>query len=232
MTDDSMTNTIYWVRHGESESNLRREFATWRIDLSLTDKGRLQAAQTGDYLQDMQIDEIFCSPLRRAKETAAIIGRALSQPVTEMSQFREVSVGELEGLPINGENRQVFLAVRRAWQDGDLTASVPGGESYQEIWARTYDGIFRILRGKRGLRIIVVAHMALLSHTIADLCPSVDVEALRQQESFNCSITEMTMRCADGRWRGDLVRWVDVSHLSGAAAELISFSTSSGRRES
>jgi broad specificity phosphatase PhoE len=224
-------NVLYWVRHGETESNLRREYATWRIDLPLTAKGRLQAAQTGDFFRDKGVAEIYCSPLKRARETAEIIGATLGLPVTAMEQFRESSAGDLEGLPINEMNRAPFARVRRAWDEGYWTAKVPGGECYQEMWQRMDDGIRHVLDGKDGKKVMVVSHMVLLTHVIKSLCPEVDIGAVRRQESFNCSVTEMTMAHDGARWIGRLERWVDVSHLSGEAADLVSFATASGKRE-
>jgi broad specificity phosphatase PhoE len=226
-----MGNILYWVRHGESESNLKREYATWRIDLPLTVKGRLQAAQSGDHFQHKGIAEIYCSPLKRARETAEIIGTTLGLPITVMEQFREASAGDLEGLLINEMNRAPFARVRRAWDEGYWTTRISGGESYQEMWHRVDNGIRCILDGKDGKKVIIVAHMVLLTHVIKSLCPNVDMSAIRRQESFNCSVTEMAMTYDGARWNGHLERWVDVSHLSGEAADLISFTTASGKRE-
>ncbi len=58
---------IYFVRHGESESNRDKVFAGKRADAELTDTGRQQAHQTGKEIkkQKIAIDLIVASPLRR-----------------------------------------------------------------------------------------------------------------------------------------------------------------------
>src|SRR5438046_2904114 len=93
------TNTLYLIRHGENPANLTKEFSYKLVDYSLTTKGRVQAEQTALFFRDKHIDEIYSSPLRRAKETADIISEELHVPVTVMEQFREINIGDLEGKP-------------------------------------------------------------------------------------------------------------------------------------
>lgn len=62
--------TIYFVRHGECESNVKRLIAGSSDDSPLTAKGYEQAEQAALELKDKQIDVIVSSPLVRARETA------------------------------------------------------------------------------------------------------------------------------------------------------------------
>ncbi len=81
-------NTIYLIRHGENKANLTREFSCKKVDYPLTPKGIIQAQQTAEYFRDKHIDEIYASPLKRARETAEIIAEALGLKVVVMEQFR------------------------------------------------------------------------------------------------------------------------------------------------
>lgn len=60
-------NSIYFVRHGESEANLQGLFAGQKDDSILTEKGREQAKITAQNIkiQIPKIDRIICSPLKR-----------------------------------------------------------------------------------------------------------------------------------------------------------------------
>ena len=69
-----MTNTIYLVRHGESQGNYKGFFQGW-LDCRLTDEGIKQAELLASFLKDKRIKCIFSSPLIRAYETASIIAR-------------------------------------------------------------------------------------------------------------------------------------------------------------
>ncbi len=65
---------IYYVRHGEAETNLDNTFMDdW--DSPLTSKGCLQAADTALSLRQarVQFDAVYCSPYKRAQETCHII---------------------------------------------------------------------------------------------------------------------------------------------------------------
>jgi broad specificity phosphatase PhoE len=66
---------IYFVRHGESEANVKKIVAGSETDAAITEKGRVQAEKAGQELLDKKIELIVSSPLTRTKETATIIAR-------------------------------------------------------------------------------------------------------------------------------------------------------------
>lgn len=67
---------IYFLRHGESEANIRGVFAGQKDDSPLTVRGINQAQEASKKLQDIKIDRIIASPLRRTYETAAAVAKA------------------------------------------------------------------------------------------------------------------------------------------------------------
>jgi len=56
---------VYFVRHGESESNLITQFAG-SLDMPLTEKGRKQAALTAEFLKNIPFSAVYSSDLSRA----------------------------------------------------------------------------------------------------------------------------------------------------------------------
>ena len=68
---------IVLIRHGEPEWS-RDGFAIGNPPL--TDRGHHQAAAMADYLRDEQFDEVLCSPLVRARQTAAPLLGLLGMP--------------------------------------------------------------------------------------------------------------------------------------------------------
>jgi probable phosphoglycerate mutase len=92
---------VYVVTHTQSLHHIKRIVGGW-YDTSLTDLGRKQAEKIGQFLRssinstDVQL---FPSDLKRAAETAEIIGKHFSKPVTLDSRLREMSYGETEGKP-------------------------------------------------------------------------------------------------------------------------------------
>jgi len=58
---------IYFVRHGESEANLKGVFAGQQENSILSEKGKIQAKETANKikLEGIKIDLIISSPLKR-----------------------------------------------------------------------------------------------------------------------------------------------------------------------
>ena len=85
------------VRHGETDWN-----AAGRIqgctDTPLNARGRAQAAALAEKLRSSERAEaLYTSPLRRAAETAEIIGSALGLRPEPVEALREISFGVWEG---------------------------------------------------------------------------------------------------------------------------------------
>ena len=217
-----MTNTIYLVRHAENTANLTKEFSHRLVDYSLTTKGILQAQQTAEYFKDKNIHEIYSSPLKRARETADIIAQKLHLPVRIKEQFREVNVGSLEGRPPNAENWTLHERILQDWREGRHETTFPEGENYTMLLARMHSGLQEISAQKSNQNILVVAHGGIITATIADLCPDVDIEQLMLVENHNCSITEIELSTEGEHLEARLKRWAFYGHLYGEAAELVS----------
>jgi broad specificity phosphatase PhoE len=130
---------VLWARHGENVANLTRTLSYRVFDGDLTDVGRRQARELGERLTAGGGDRIgllACSPLRRARQTADIVGQRLGLPVAmEIDDLREVNVGELDGRS-DARAWDIYTAVLAAWRAGDTLARFPGGENRDELCAR------------------------------------------------------------------------------------------------
>src|SRR5689334_1364861 len=206
-------HTLYLIRHGENPANITKEFSHRLIDYSLTPKGVLQAQQTGEYFKSRQIDAIYCSPLKRAIETAEIIGQAIGVQPVIMEEFREVNVGALEALGGSTENWATHDSIVRAWFEGQADLMFPEGENYHMLLERMRSGVVQILREQEGKRTIIVGHGGIFTFTLKDICREVDLAALMTNYGHNCSITEIEMHVADGQLDGVLKRWAAFDHL-------------------
>lgn len=214
-------NTLYLVRHGENTANLTKEFSHRLIDYSLTPKGVLQAQQTGEFFKDKPIDAIYCSPLKRAIETAEIIGQAIGLRPVVIEHFREVNVGMLERLGGSAETWATHDSTVRAWFSGQPDLTFPEGENYHMLLARMRSGVEEALQGVDGKHIVVVGHGGIFTFTLKDICREIDLATLIAQPNHNCSITEIEMRQVDQGFEGVLKSWASYAHLSGEAAALV-----------
>jgi broad specificity phosphatase PhoE len=217
---NEMKNKLYLVRHGENPANVLGQLSSRIIDFPLNERGRLQASQTAEYFRSITIHEIYSSPLKRAYETAQIIAAPHGLQVAPLENFREIFTGKCEEEDAASEaSWGIWFQVNQAWLAGNLETRFPGGENYYEVRDRMRAGLEQVLAGKDGRSILIVAHIGILTATISDLCPAVDIHQIVKKETQNCAITEVEMQQVDGRWQGELVRWSDFSHLHGEAAK-------------
>ena len=216
-----MTNTIFLVRHAENRANITKEFSHHRVDYSLTAKGILQAQQTAERMRSLAVDEIYSSPLKRAAQTAGIIGGVCGLPVTVVEAFRETSTGVMEDHPATMDDWRYHNDILKAWYDGKPAVRFPGGEDYLSLLSRARSGFAQVLAGKESRRVVIVGHGGMFATTLKDICDNVDVAWLRHADAANCSITQLEVMMVDGEPRGHMVTWADSSHLHGWAAALV-----------
>ncbi|MEM2137874.1 MAG: histidine phosphatase family protein, partial [Candidatus Anstonellaceae archaeon] len=99
-----MAETLFLVRHGEAESNVKRYFAGWSAKSSLTSLGKEQARLLHRRLAKEGIGKIFCSDLERTQETARLLG--LKCPITYSASLRERNYGILEGVEWGSDEKK------------------------------------------------------------------------------------------------------------------------------
>jgi broad specificity phosphatase PhoE len=128
------------VRHAETEWNRDQRYQG-HADPSLNETGRDQARALADALAGEQVDAIYASDLRRASETAEIVGERLGLPVTQEPDLREIDVGSWSGL-----TREEVEG--REWD----------GETSEEQALRVHAALRRIGELHPAGRVLVVTH--------------------------------------------------------------------------
>jgi broad specificity phosphatase PhoE len=128
--------SFYLVRHGQSAGN-DRGVVQGHTDLPLTDQGRAQAAATGRWFRDKQVDAILASPLLRARETAEIIASEAGLDLSAIilaDGLKELDTGIFSGKSfeeVSRTHRDAWEAFRRkSWE------AVPGAESIKSLMQR------------------------------------------------------------------------------------------------
>lgn len=170
---------IYLCRHGQTAFN-REHRLQGQMESDLTPLGRAQAGAMADLLHDLVARDatrpwrIVASPLRRARDTAGIIGARLGLPVEFDDRLMELTVGDWEGrLRSDLERERPELFRDRTW-----FFAAPGGETYDQVMARVSDWLSeQAAESERGL--IVVSHGIagrLLRGAYAGLSPTETLE--------------------------------------------------------
>lgn len=89
---------ILLIRHGESEADILNVHEG-RADFELTERGQRQAQKMAEYVQShYQLDRIYASTLRRARQTAAHLEQETGVTAIEDEMLMEFNNGLLAGL--------------------------------------------------------------------------------------------------------------------------------------
>jgi len=150
---------IYLARHGETEYNRERRFQG-QGDVGLNARGREQAAELAANAHGHGLAALYTSPLRRARETAEIVGAALGLPPIPDARFMETDTGTWTD--------RLFADVERDDPDGyaayyatDPEFAFPGGESLAQQTERVLAGLDAI-RAAGELPALVICHRGVI----------------------------------------------------------------------
>lgn len=122
------------VRHAGTAWSVAHQH-TGRSDIPLSPHGEEQARALYDRLHDLQLAEVFCSPLQRARRTCELAGFA--QRAVIDNDLCEWDYGQYEG--------RTTAEIRRQRPGWDLFRDgVPRGESLADVVARADRFIARV----------------------------------------------------------------------------------------
>jgi broad specificity phosphatase PhoE len=155
------------VRHGITELNSTRRFAG-HIDVDLSAEGLRQAEKLRDRLDEVKIDTVYCSDLKRALATAEVISSGCDVKITSCSELREMNYGEAEGLTLE-EIRRRYPRLAEAVIDPGLELNFPGGENFKEFIARTIKFLDRLNKHTVEQTILIVSHNGPLRVLVCNL---------------------------------------------------------------
>ncbi len=156
-----MKTRLLLVRHGQSTWNAARRWQG-HADPPLSELGREQARATAATLAVERIDALFTSDLRRAVETAHIVGSHHGlEPVVDV-RLRELDIGCWNGLR-RDEIEARWPEELAAFDAGDRDAPAGGAESLRDLEVRIHAALDDLAERHRGRRLIVVAHGGVLA---------------------------------------------------------------------
>jgi broad specificity phosphatase PhoE len=115
---------VFYVRHGESKSNVEGVFAGGKNDTPLTGLGINQAYEAGLSLKNSDISRVICSPLSRTVEAAEIIADTIGLDANAIEldeRFAEYDVGAGVGRQIKGTTSAELVNISGA-ENPDLFA--------------------------------------------------------------------------------------------------------------
>lgn len=122
---------LYLIRHGQSETNLRKCFTGW-AQVKLTEQGEADALSVRPLLEKIRFDKIYSSDLIRAMHTAELAIPGCTYETTPL--LREVGMGSLELQPIADVEADMQAKNTRL-----LGYAMYGGESREQLLQRAAD---------------------------------------------------------------------------------------------
>jgi len=151
-----VSTRVYLIRHGESTWNAERR---WQgaMDPPLSAAGRAQAALTGAALRHVPFQAVYCSPLQRARDTAAAVAAPHGLTAVPEADLREMAFGAWESL-FSEEVEQRFAPVLQEWWQRPDLALIPGAEPLGGARERAVAALRAIIGRHGDASVAVVAH--------------------------------------------------------------------------
>ncbi len=177
--------TLYFVRHGQTEYNLQHRVCG-STDINLTKLGIEQARQLGEKIakDNIHIDHIIASPLKRAADTAKMIGQMIGKEVEIDERITEQNFGKYEGLD---RDCKEFYEARAQFLN-----RFSDGESFIQVAARVYNLLDELKENLADQTVLIVAH-----NGIARILHSYFVEMSNEEISSygidNCQLVKYTL---------------------------------------
>ena len=158
---------LYIMRHGRTDWNDLRKIQG-RTDIPLNDNGRRMAREAAVKYRDINIDRIYCSTLKRAVETAELFAGDRDIPIIEDKRLDEMSFGIYEGFERSFDVPD--CPINSLFKDPENYTPVEGGESFDELFARTGSFLEEIKPlVDSGMNILIVGHGAMNRSIISRL---------------------------------------------------------------
>ncbi|MBW9215915.1 bifunctional RNase H/acid phosphatase [Mumia sp. zg.B53] len=153
--------TLTLVRHGATDSTLAKVFSgSDGADPGLNDVGRAQVHRAAAYVSRADaeaVDVVVSSPLRRCRETAEVLANDLGVEVVVEPGLVEASFGAWDGLTFAQVQERDPEALD-AWLASTAVAP-PGGESYDDVFARVQRLQRRLVASYGGKHVVLVSHV-------------------------------------------------------------------------
>jgi broad specificity phosphatase PhoE len=192
--------TLILARHGETDWNRENRFQG-HADPPLNELGREQSAELAEALVGEGITRVYTSPLRRAAETAQIVGRRLGMEAAPVEALREIDVGSWSGLTREEVAARFPEAYARWLERAPL--GFDDGETYAELAARVLPAVHELAERHPAETLLVVTHGG-PSRVLQAHAAGIDWAEARRRETVlaNCAVCRFAVEDGDFRRLG------------------------------
>ena len=171
------------TRHGQTDWNVVGKIQGM-TDTELNETGIKQAQTTREKLLNKKIDIILTSPLKRAKQTAEIIGKDRNIPIIEKQELVERYFGKFEGKTAKEFNFDEIWNYK-------LNRQYKDAESIGALFERIKGFLDKIKEEYKDKTVLVVTHGGVLVPIRATLEGMPEgMEVIRGLGLDNCEVKE------------------------------------------
>ncbi|MFE6365165.1 histidine phosphatase family protein [Streptomyces sp. NPDC057806] len=185
------------VRHGQTPTNVDYLLDTAVPGPGLTALGEAQAGALPEALADEDIEALYASTLVRTQLTAAPLAAARGPEVTVRDGIREIAAGDLEMLPGDTEQGELYMRTAFSWAAGDTELRMPGGESGTEFLAR-YDAVVEEAARSGAGTVAMISHGAAIRTWTAARAGNVDLAFAAGHRLANTGVVILEGSPSDG----------------------------------
>lgn len=172
------------IRHGQTESNVRRLLDTALPGPELTELGQAQATSLVAALADEPLDAVYTSVATRAQQTAQPLADARKLPPMVRAGAREIAAGDLE-MASDKESVMAYLTVVSGWLRGTPELRMPGADTGTEVLGRFDEVVQEALEAGHS-SVAVVSHGGMIRTWTAARAVNLDP---RTPEKYDLSNT-------------------------------------------
>lgn len=186
-----MNTTLIFVRHGQSEANLKSIFAGSACDFPLTELGQKQAEIMSEYvLSKYKIDAVYASILCRAIDTAKKVADKLNLEIYKDKRLNEIDGGLWNGMNFDDISLK-YKAEFELWRNDLSKVKPPNGETVYDIQKRGLAAIAEIAEKEKGKTVLISTHRVFL-RTIQCKWENRPLSDINKCEWLsNCSVSEI-----------------------------------------
>jgi probable phosphoglycerate mutase len=184
---------IYLIRHGEIDTTTPRRFLG-QSDPPLNTNGIHQAKRLGAALSTVTFGRIYASPLSRAMQTAALVGRRPLAQILPLAPLTEINLGAWEGLSV-AEVRARFPGAYEARGHNLAHFRPPEGESFSDVASRALPALLTIVHDCK-TPVLIVAHAG-VNRALLSCLQSLELNTLLAIPQDYCGVNILENR--DGR---------------------------------
>lgn len=189
---------VLLLRHAETAEP--GKFHGAESDVGLGPWGYRQAELVAKELAALVPSALYCSAMRRARETAAPVARACRLDATVVEALHERRMGPLSGV-LREAGITAYEEAKARWRAGELHYTHEGGESYLDIRDRVVPAFRALVDRHAGETIVVVAHGVVIRVLLTTILEGHGPADFDRIGIDNCGVNDL--RWDGASWRAE-----------------------------